>query len=90
MAFDARILGTLIPLIMAGIQSAEGLKGATGPKKKAHALTLVQVGLSTLEAVYDRDLIDDASVVTAVDAGIDAVVGVINAVEQVKAGAPAA
>lgn len=83
MKFNLNLL-TLLPLIMHGIQTAEGMKGATGAEKKAAALELVRTGLAGVAAAGKHPL-DEPSALAAVSHGIDAVVASVNAVQKAKA-----
>lgn len=83
MKFNVNLL-TLLPLIMHGIQTAEGMKGATGAEKKAAALELVRTGLAGVAAAGKHPL-DEPSALAAVSHGIDATVAAINAVQKAKA-----
>jgi len=72
----------LAPLIIQGIQEAEGLKGATGPEKKAHVVGLVRAGITTANLVAKKDVLSPTESVATVSAAIDAVVGAVNLVQQ--------
>lgn len=84
MKFNVNLL-TLLPLIMHGIQTAEGMKGATGAEKKAAALELVRTGLTGVETATGKHPLDIPETAAAVENGIDAVVGMVNAVKKAKA-----
>lgn len=84
MKFNLNLL-TLLPLIMHGIQTAEGMKGASGAEKKARAIDLVRIGLSGVETATGKHPLDIPETAAAVDNGIDAVVSMVNAVKKAKA-----
>ncbi len=84
MKFNLNLL-TLLPLIMHGIQTAESMKGASGAEKKAKAIELVRTGLTGVETATGKHPLDIPETAAAVDNGIDAVVGMVNAVKKAKA-----
>lgn len=84
MKFNVNLL-TLLPLIMHGIQTAESMKGASGPEKKAKAIELVRTGLTGVETATGKHPLDIPETAAAVENGIDAVVGMVNAVKKAKA-----
>ncbi len=84
MKFNLDLL-TLLPLVVHGIQTAEGINGATGAEKKARAVELVRVGLTGVETASGKHPLDIPEAATAVDHGIDAVVSMVNAVKRAKA-----
>ena len=83
MKFNVNLL-TLLPLIMHGIQTAEGMKGATGAEKKARAIDLVRIGLSGVETATGKHPLDIPETLDAVSHGIDATVAAVNAVQKAK------
>lgn len=83
MKFNVNLL-TLLPLIMHGIQTAESMKGASGPEKKAKAIELVRTGLAGVETATGKHPLDIPEAAEAVDNGIDAVVHAVNSVQKAK------
>lgn len=75
----------LAPIIVGAIESAEKMKGATGPEKKAHALELVQAGVSGMNTVAGKTVVMPADAVATASSVIDTVVGVTNIIDQVHA-----
>lgn len=84
MKFNLNLL-TLLPLILNGIQTAESMKGASGPEKKAKAVELVRAGLAGVETATGKHPLDIPEAAEAVDSGIDAVVHIVNSVQKAKA-----
>lgn len=74
----------LIPVIVHGIQEAEQLQGASGADKKAHVLSLVNDGITAVNAAQNKQVINPAVALPAVSAGIDATIGAANTVAQVQ------
>jgi hypothetical protein len=60
------------------------MKGASGPEKKAKAVELVRAGLAGVETATGKHPLDIPEAAEAVDAGIDAVVHAVNAVQKAK------
>lgn len=75
----------IIPLVVHGITTAESMQGATGDQKKAAAMSLINDGLTGLNAAKGETVLDPAVVVPAVSQGVDAVVTTINAVKAAHA-----
>lgn len=74
-----------VDTIVDAIETAEQIKGASGPEKKARVLEVVKKGVEVANATGKVTL--DASEVEAIAShGIDAVVGAVNVVGA--AGAP--
>lgn len=77
----------LIPAIVNGISVAEAIPGASGAQKKAAVLQEIAIGLQTTNAIRPGT-IDTTSVLGAVNSGIDATVGAINAIHTVNNAPP--
>jgi len=73
----------LVPLVIGGIETAEGLKGLSGPAKKAAALQLVRVVTATANEAQPG-LFPQAATTLASDA-IDATVAAVNALHRRQA-----
>ena len=76
-------IAPVIPVIVAGIQEAEQIKGASGAAKKDHVLKTVEAGVAAANATGKVNL-DPAAVRDAASDGIDAVIGTIHVVEGAK------
>jgi len=69
----------LTPFVIAGIQAAEHLPGATGDQKKVIAQQIASIGAQGLNTVKGTQVIDPALVADMTKDAIDAVVQVTNA-----------
>lgn len=74
-----------VPRIEQIVQTIPQLKDLTGAEKKAAVLSIVQGALTIVEDVADKDLVNDADVMTAAGGIIDAVVALQNIVAAKKA-----
>lgn len=84
--FGLGIAGVIFPQIAVIEETAKVFTTKpTGAEKKAAVLKLAKASLSMAEQVTDRDLLDDAEMVTAAEAVIDAVVAFNNLAEKKKA-----
>ena len=79
----------IIPAIMHGITTAEGMPGATGAQKKAAVLDLVQVGMETANAVAGKTIVDPAGLSGVVGLGIDTAVNAVNIIHAAQPVPPA-
>jgi hypothetical protein len=68
----------LVPVVIQGINEAEQIKGATGPEKKQHVLSLVNLTITTTNAIAKRTVIDAAKVMPIVDRAIDTGISIVN------------
>lgn len=82
-------LAPLVPVIIGAIGDAEAIKGASGPEKKAHVMSIVAAGVTTANAT-GKVALDPADVASVADNGIDAVVGTLNVIKGAKVVKPAA
>ena len=79
-------IAPIIPVIVAGIEEAEKVKGATtGAEKKAHVLNTVEAGIAAANAT-GKVKIDAAEVTQLASDGIDVVISAVNLVHD-KGGA---
>lgn len=92
MAFDAKKwlplgfkLVMQLPAAIGAIEAAKNLfKGGSKEEKKSAAVDATLVGVSLAEDLADKDLLDDANVIAAVENAVDALVAVQNAVAAAK------
>ena len=70
------------PLVVHGIESAEGLKGAPGADKLAHARDLVNTGIAGINAAAGSQKIDPAAVSAAVESGISTTVDIAKLIHK--------
>lgn len=80
---------SVIPVIVAGIQEAEAIAGASGAQKKDHVLKTVEVGVAAANATGKVQL-NAEEVKQAASDGIDAVISVVHVVEGAKVTRPPA
>jgi len=73
----------VIPVIVAGIQEAEQIKGASGEQKKDHVMKTVDAGVAAANATGKVKLNAEEVKAVASD-GIDAVIGAVHVVEGAK------
>ena len=81
--FDPKLFN-LLPILIHGVQTAEMLKGASGAQKKQHVLALLGDGLTAVETVSGKKVLDVPEAKNAVSHSIDAVVAALNAVKKAK------
>jgi hypothetical protein len=74
-------IGPFVPLVLHGIEVAEGMKGATGADKKAAAIDLIATGLLGANATGTVK-IDVEGVTTAASSAIDAIITAANGVHK--------
>lgn len=79
------VTGTLIPVVIDGMQHAQGMKGANGAQKKAHVLGLVGDAVGVLNMSGKVSTIDPTLAKAAASKGIDATVEALKAIHAVKA-----
>jgi len=68
----------LVPVVIQGIYEAEQIKGARGPDKKQHVLSLVNLTITTTNAAANRTVIDATKVMPVVDRAIDTGIAIVN------------
>jgi hypothetical protein len=74
-----------LPALLSGaILIVQHVKSATGPEKQQAVVDAVQDGLVLTEFAADKDLLNDADVVKAVKAFIDAKVALMNIITKKK------
>lgn len=76
-------IAAVIPQITHGIAEAQQMKGATGPEKKAHAMSIANDAVQSLNATGKVKL-DSNEVQAVASHGIDAVVGTIHVIDGAK------
>lgn len=74
----------VVPLVMSAIGAIEKVAEKKGQAKQDAAVGLVSELLPAIESAISRDVVDDAKVQTGLRAVIDAVVALLNVIEDVK------
>lgn len=82
-------ISILIPTIVSAIGEAEQLKGATGPEKKAHVLSIVEAGVDVANST-GKVRLDPAEVRAVASEGIDTVVSAIHVADGARIVKPTA
>ena len=72
-----------IPLVIAGIQVAE-MSGQPGAEKKKIAKDAIKLGAETANAIAKKEVMKPSDAVAVADNAIDAIVGAVNIVHNVK------
>lgn len=75
-------LAPIVPWVVVGIQTAEGIEGATGAQKLEIAKAIVSVGVAATNAQVGKVILNPAEADTLVAAGISAVVAATNLVHK--------
>jgi hypothetical protein len=78
LAFIPGMPAMLVPVIIQGINEAEQMKGASGPDKKQHVLSLVNLAIATTNATAKRTVIDGAKAMLVIDHAIDTGIAIVN------------
>jgi hypothetical protein len=78
-------LAPIAPFVSAGIQEAEQIQGASGADKLAHAINIARQGIAATNAQAGRTVIDPNMADTAIAAGINTTVSVVNLVQAAHA-----
>ena len=86
MLSDAKVTLRLAPIIVAAVVAAEDMLNATGPEKKAAALTLVDAGVAALNAASGQPVVDPAFARELATRAIDALVATANAWSRARFG----
>lgn len=73
------------PLVSQAIAAAEQIPGATGPQKKAIAVSIVQIAAQAGDQAAGRTVVDPATLGSLVSQGIDTTVAAVNLVQAAKA-----
>jgi len=78
-------LAPIAPFVSAGIQEAEQIQGASGADKLAHAINIARQGIAATNAQAGRTVIDPNLADSAIAAGINTTVSVVNIVHEAHA-----
>lgn len=81
-------IAPLVPAIIAGIELAEQIPGATGAQKKAIVQQIAKTAAEGANAQAGHVVIDAASIETVAGSAIDTVVGVVNIIHQLPEAPP--
>lgn len=81
-------LAPIAPFVALGIQSAEKIKGASGPEKLEHAVEISRAAIAATNAQAGRVVVDPALADATIQSGINTVIGVANIVHRSGALAP--
>lgn len=71
----------VVPLVTHAISTAETIPGATGPEKKAAALSIINDGILVLNDVAKRTVVDPVKIVPVIASAIDTVILILNMVK---------
>lgn len=72
----------MAPFVLAGIDAAEHLKGASGPEKLAHAKAITQAAVAAVNAQHGSPVIDPDLADAVYDDAVSTTIGVCNLVHR--------